>query len=753
MNIGTKWTGLENRLLTPFVTQKVLGEVRIILGPGSLSMNRYDNHNREYYRSADESKPSNLKEDSSIVNRSTVFGVPMYVAGIYPVDDLGRQNPLQHRLFVAERLELFPRDNIDIEKYKTKTRNIRVDDGEDKVKAEIQISAVFDKSAIFTSYDDHPTDEGRNILEKLLRYTPGDAAKRLNDQLRQPMMDLFPEQNKEDKRHVEGPFGTRYKNDYMNNYSYPSHFNAHKLFESANEVHSAIKLIKRGGKEVIIKLVDLHTNFGNKLEGATSRWDSYEDWAGTSFGPSKSAGRNYASTNDNTDEEKANGIAYWINGKPSESGSGKILPGDSDLNNLGATGDNFADLRDINNTINAILASGNAVNDEVRKTLRAKFNAKWYNGNITNESALDALILNTFIYRFYQLRANAPAPTQYISFVQALRESAPSGFIFENYGRGFANGYDFNQMITDQAPLAGIGKRGFNNVETTNTYSKRVGLSEQLPSDKHIEELLKNIPLCKPLFHFLLKNNITFPLSFLLFRTAIHNTQCVIAMLGGERTGLHIIEKAEIHYARNVDDSTIRTDAKFKSVCLIHTKENIEIAPDAFPTEYLGGYGVRLMDPQHHRDIYQSTGKPADIFVCAVPYLWKPEYHFTDIRGKMDTNIYTAPVHTKEDLMYPTANEYRGIWRWDEYVEDGHHMFSRQYYQSANERNATVFFRGSQYNCSDDSGLLFNDHVEGRTEYGSSPVESNYASLYGQHLEFGNRITGPSNATMVDNVR
>ena len=73
---GTSWAGLENRLLKDFVNQGLLKDIRIILGYGSLIMNRYDDRTRESFRSgfnAEEMTTKNL-EDASVVNRSPLKG-------------------------------------------------------------------------------------------------------------------------------------------------------------------------------------------------------------------------------------------------------------------------------------------------------------------------------------------------------------------------------------------------------------------------------------------------------------------------------------------------------------------------------------------------------------------------------------------------------------------------------------------------------------------------------------------------------
>jgi hypothetical protein len=211
------------------------------------------------------------------------------------------------------------------------------------------------------------------------------------------------------------------------------------------------------------------------------------------------------------------------------------------------------------------------------------------------------------------------------------------------------------------------------------------------------------------------------PLGFLGYRTGQWGAQPIIAVPKGEKTGIHIIDKAEVAYARNVDDYNIRVNCLVSLVCLITGKSNLSIALDVMPTRYLGGMGTTLLIPDQHQTLYKSNQYPADIAIVVTPYGWKPKHHFLDKTGRADKELY-QPAVNQIGLDYPTADIYSPFWGWGSDRREGHHMFSlQQYWSEQGVRNATMAFRAAQEYCIDEKGALFGKKILGRTPLGLDP--------------------------------
>lgn len=184
-----------------------------------------------------------------------------------------------------------------------------------------------------------------------------------------------------------------------------------------------------------------------------------------------------------------------------------------------------------------------------------------------------------------------------------------------------------------------------------------------------IDSVLKQISIRNYSFwEFIVRENIVFPMSFLLFRMHLQiDVGSVIFFKRGGDTGVMCIKDCGVTFARNVATFTLNVGVRMTSNTIIVRPENLEIVPHVFIKRYRRGGGVRMYNPSDENDINSVTRRTGenrrDIFCVAVPYNHVNHTSYTDITGNLAREIMS---NDGIDDMYATAPAYKKIWKWDE---------------------------------------------------------------------------------------
>ena len=395
----------------------------------------------------------------------------MIVAGFYDVDGEGRKNPMEHVTFFTERLQMFGREITDVA-YKTRTRNIRVVDGDQKMMAELSLKRAFEASGIFdsaTELEDPryelPTQEGRTILEICARYVDGADNRKRNHALSSSEVNLFGQDR------AKNLYGQDYRNTstgqglselFSGKYApyeqyIPKHLNAYELFKAADLLSTVVKIIKNS-PELLDRMNTLNAKTVEFLE-ASDRVVSISR------------------------QPQRPGNYIW---------NGPILPRYDEAERYVSNPDDYKLLDNLIDTDNV---------SDYRNFLQNPTPRSWYLGDQEN---LNRLIANTKAYR--QLRKNPSNPDVYYNQVHRDDVSAVRNLVSQDNP-------NFDEVFVEEAESQPRLNKNKRRAETTlqSSFAKRFASDEN-----GIYNLLKNQPLCRSFFEFLLDNDIPFPISFLL---------------------------------------------------------------------------------------------------------------------------------------------------------------------------------------------------------------------------------------------
>jgi len=707
----------------------------------------YDDRNREYFRGGERTNPDKLGINASAINYTKIHKIPIYLTGYYELDETGeRDNPLEHITHFTGRILGHAREGALNKDYKTAHRNFKIVNVEEKKWETETIEKIFPRTGVFSSYNstqEVPTSHGLDILKTCVNYTPSAFDKERNDAYANNPINLLNKNNNKKSRNDDDDDddndmrglvgGASYSRHNERTGSVPTELNAFNLYTSAGIIDPVTQIISDRGIQCLERLFKIHKHCNQYFRG-----NSRSPWEGgfNQFLQESSGNGSITSS--------ATGVDSW-NGADVRFAKGLVLPTDED-EILRTFGSGAGSLKSLVRILKNQVADGDF---SINGTESNLFDEEWT--TITDDDEKAFLILSTKVYIALTKYSNATnvkaALDKAISALEDITTRLsvkPKGL--NNYLRDVKNKTKTPSVHAPElvkvsdASIGGYKRKGMSDVLLADSHpSKRTstsvttysggGNSDQNISESAIHQLLLNIPLTRSFFKLCINHDLPFPLSFMGFRTFSMGAQPIIAVVKGVATGVHIVDKAEVHYVRNPDTADLRVGTVLTNVTLIHDKTNIVLSPDSVPTRYVGGGNVKAWDFETHGRIYsRNDNRTASIHWVVVPYSWRPAYHFTSKTEKMDENLYAPAAQVGDETTYPTAKTYdRDMWNWSRYYEDGHNLFSKLFYNSENPRNATIAVQEYQLLCSDNDGLIYADSIPSRLPFG--PVMFNTHSI------------------------
>jgi len=325
---------------------------------------------------------------------------------------------------------------------------------------------------------------------------------------------------------------------------------------------------------------------------------------------------------------------------------------------------------------------------------------------------------NTKFSRAYSLfvRATTTNPSCFESAVQFVKglntEWTTPDDVAENLGPlvfgNDSNFRTFNQLSPDQKAVEDAV------VQQVQESAKR---NAKKPKEV-IVDFLYACPIDNgDLFYWMIKNDVTLPLGFLLIRHICRfNMGSAVHLVPGPNTGKTLIKNPSWKIGRETNTGVVNANLTiwFKAIAL--KPQHITRAPFVYSKRYEGGYGSNFWPYTNEAfQAYKSEHNLfADIHCVAVPVDWVPNRRFIDITGFYNHNMVSD---IDVNPHFPSARLYAAYWGWQHEKRTMDSDFTN-YNQSTPPEQNTICVQGTtvryQYRgggqCTFDSKIMNQGH-------------------------------------------
>jgi hypothetical protein len=291
----------------------------------------------------------------------------------------------------------------------------------------------------------------------------------------------------------------------------------------------------------------------------------------------------------------------------------------------------------------------------------------------------------------------------------------------------FVRGKDASSAMysAEKAVLAGTG------------HGKRASQPHHKQNPAGLDALFKRQKCTHVFFDALIRCDVPFPLSFILFRMHIRvQVSSAIFMVAGPKTGVVVTKDGFLNFTRRTADFALDVSTHFRTATFITNPDNLELVPHAMAKRYLGGAGTTLYDPNTDTEHVLQQARVKDIFVMAVPYAWQPSAVWTDITGTMNATIYNGDSrgHALNATQYSTCHLYTAKWGFAH--NTAAHIFSAQA-MGGLLHNPTLALQATQRVHSGDTSSVLTRMIEGHDPMGRRCEPIDYQILNGTTAAMG----------------